>query len=256
MERWSGRVALVTGASTGIGEAFCRALVKHGMTVVGCARRVELIEKTAKELEGETGRLIPMKCDLTVKSEIESMFRAIKDQVGGVDVCVNNAAYLSTQQLLVGDTDTFQKMLDTNIMGLSIVTQMAVQSMKERKVDDGHIIHISSITGHRYCREIAAMHFYSTTKHAVKCLTEGLRACLRAEESMIRVSTISPAVVDTVMARKWVEAEFGKEKMEQLFRRRQCLLPEEVADNLIYILSAPPSVNIRDICMSGVLDPL
>ncbi|XP_013388591.1 dehydrogenase/reductase SDR family member 11-like [Lingula anatina] len=112
MDRWTGRVALVTGASKGIGAAIVRALVKNGMVVVGCARHVEGMQKTAAVLENEKGRLIPMKCDLTKTEEIESMFQEIKEQLGGVDVCVNNAGVNLCQDCKTGPLSDTKTMYD------------------------------------------------------------------------------------------------------------------------------------------------
>ncbi|XP_017290764.2 dehydrogenase/reductase SDR family member 11-like [Kryptolebias marmoratus] len=102
MERWRGRVALVTGASVGIGAAIAKELVRFGMKVVGCARSVEKIQDLATECRaaGYSGELVPFRCDLTSVEEIEAMFAAIKAQHRGVDVCVNNAGLAHPEPLL------------------------------------------------------------------------------------------------------------------------------------------------------------
>ncbi|XP_048338733.1 dehydrogenase/reductase SDR family member 11-like [Sphaerodactylus townsendi] len=114
MERWQGRVALVTGASVGIGAAVARALVQQGMKVVGCARSVDKIEKLAAECQsaGFPGTLIPYKCDLSVEEEILSMFSAIKTLHQGVDICINNAGLALPEPLLSGKTEGWRTMLD------------------------------------------------------------------------------------------------------------------------------------------------
>ncbi|XP_064022395.1 dehydrogenase/reductase SDR family member 11 isoform X2 [Pogoniulus pusillus] len=147
MERWTGRVALVTGASVGIGAAVARALVQHGMKVVGCARSVDKIEKLAAECQsaGYPGTLIPYKCDLSNEEEILSMFSAIKTLHQGVDVCINNAGLARPEPLLSGKTEGWRTMIDVNVMAVSICTREAYQSMKERNIDDGHIININSV---------------------------------------------------------------------------------------------------------------
>uniref|UniRef100_A0A8B9GVL7 Dehydrogenase/reductase (SDR family) member 11a n=1 Tax=Astyanax mexicanus TaxID=7994 RepID=A0A8B9GVL7_ASTMX len=116
MERWKGRVALVTGASVGIGAAVARALVQQGMKVVGCARNVDKIEKLAAECQsaGYTGILIPYKCDLSNEEEILSMFSAIKTLYQGVDVCINNAGLSHNEPLLSGRTDGWRNMIDVS----------------------------------------------------------------------------------------------------------------------------------------------
>ncbi|KAI8503780.1 Dehydrogenase/reductase SDR member 11 [Branchiostoma belcheri] len=142
MDRWRGRVALVTGASVGIGNATARALVQHGMKVVGCARDVDKIRETAAELQqtGAAGRLHPVQCDLTVEAEIRAMFDDIQSQHGGVDVCINNAGLAIEAPLLSGSFEDFRTMTDVNILAPTLCTQLAVQQMRKRGVDDGHII--------------------------------------------------------------------------------------------------------------------
>ncbi|KAG0709126.1 Dehydrogenase/reductase SDR family member 11 [Chionoecetes opilio] len=105
MERWSGRVALVTGASAGIGASVARRLVAEGMRVVGAARSVERVQALADELKGQPGTLIPIKCDITKDDQVMSMFARIKRELGGVDVCVNNAGLAVFKDLLEGSPE-------------------------------------------------------------------------------------------------------------------------------------------------------
>ncbi|GBN07441.1 Dehydrogenase/reductase SDR family member 11 [Araneus ventricosus] len=114
MERWRGRVALVTGASAGIGAGLCRALVQHGLTVVGCARRVDRIKAISEEdaLKDAPGKLVAIKCDLTKESEILSMFDEIRRTLGRLDVCINNAGLGYDASLLTGSASDFRSMLD------------------------------------------------------------------------------------------------------------------------------------------------
>ncbi|GFG29135.1 hypothetical protein Cfor_12660, partial [Coptotermes formosanus] len=143
MERWAGRVAVVTGASSGIGAAIAAELTKKGLKVVGLARRVERVQELSKSLETATGNLYTVKCDVSNEPEVLAAFKWVKDNVGGVDILINNAAVLYDTSLTSGSTEELKKMLDVNVLGLSVCTKQAFQSMKERGVDDGHIIHIN-----------------------------------------------------------------------------------------------------------------
>ncbi|KAG0722049.1 Dehydrogenase/reductase SDR family member 11 [Chionoecetes opilio] len=143
MERWSGRVALVTGASAGIGASVARRLVAEGMRVVGAARSVERVQALADELKGQPGTLIPIKCDITKDDQVVSMFARIKRELGGVDVCVNNAGIAVFKDLLEGSPEEWRRMLDLNVVALCLCTREAVASMRERGVDDGHVIHLN-----------------------------------------------------------------------------------------------------------------
>ncbi|XP_061576389.1 dehydrogenase/reductase SDR family member 11-like [Cololabis saira] len=253
MDRWRGRVALVTGASVGIGAAVAAELVRCGMTVVGCARDLDKLQKLAAECKsaGHTGVLVPFKCDLSNEEEIQSMFSAIKAEHKGVDVCINNAGLAHPDPLLSGNTSSWKNMLDVNVIALSICTREAYQSMKERNVDDGHIININSICGHRVIPS-SDIHFYTATKHAVTALTEGLRQELREAKTHIRATCVSPGIVETEFAPRLYSN--SAEKAHFLYSQYKVLEAKDVADAVTYILSAPPHVQIGDIVMQSVED--
>ncbi|XP_045929532.1 dehydrogenase/reductase SDR family member 11-like isoform X1 [Micropterus dolomieu] len=251
MDRWKGRVALVTGASVGIGAAIAKELVRSGMKVMGCARNVEKIQKLAAECQsaGYSGVLVPFKCDLSNEEEILSMFSAIKAQHRGVDVCINNAGLAHPESLLNGKTSGWKNMLDVNVLALSICTREAYQSMKERNVDDGHIININSMSGHRVVHK-ADIHFYSASKYAVTALTEGLRQELREANSHIRATSISPGVVETEFAPRLYRDD--ADKASASYTQFKPLDAIDVANSVTYVLSAPPHVQIGDIQMRPV----
>ncbi|XP_074535635.1 dehydrogenase/reductase SDR family member 11-like [Halichoeres trimaculatus] len=252
MDRWRGRVALVTGASVGIGAAIAKELVRHGMKVVGCARDVEKIQKLAAECQsdGYSGVLVPYKCDLSKEEEILSMFSDIKAQHKGVDVCINNAGLANPEPLLNGKTSCWRNMLEVNVLGLCICTREAYQSMKERNVDDGHIIHINSMSGHRVFQN-PDTHFYSSTKFAVTALTEGLRQELCEANSHIRTTCISPGVVATEFAQRLYRDNPEKAAASPLYKIKP-LDAIDIANSVTYVLSAPPHVQIGDIQMRPV----
>lgn len=251
MERWKGRVALVTGASVGIGAAIARALVQQGMRVVGCARNVDKIEKLSAECQsaGYSGTLIPYKCDLSNEEEILSMFSAIKTLHKGVDVCINNAGLAHNEPLLSGRTEGWRNMIDVNVIALSICTREAYKSMKERNVDDGHIININSMGGHRVVPS-ADKHFYCATKYAVTALTEGIRQELREANSHIRATCISPGIVETEFAFRHHNSD--PEKAAAVYASIKCLKAEDIASTVTYVLSAPAHVQIGDVQMRPV----
>ncbi|XP_069683492.1 dehydrogenase/reductase SDR family member 11-like isoform X2 [Periplaneta americana] len=185
MERWSGRVAVVTGASAGIGAAIAQELVKKGLKVVGLARRVERVQELETDLKSEPGQLFPLKCDVTKEHEVKEAFKWIDSSLGGVDILVNNAGVASDNSLSEGPVEHWRSILDLNVLALSICTKEALQSMKGRGLDDGHIVHINSIAGHGFPTRLF---MYAASKHAVTALTEGLRRELVNQKSRIRVS--------------------------------------------------------------------
>uniref|UniRef100_A0A4W3JJW7 Dehydrogenase/reductase SDR family member 11 n=1 Tax=Callorhinchus milii TaxID=7868 RepID=A0A4W3JJW7_CALMI len=205
-------------------------------------------QKTAAECEsaGYPGTLIPYKCDLTNEEEILSMFSAIKTLHQGVDVCINNAGLAHPEPLLSGRTEGWRNMIAVNVMALAICTREAYQSMRERNVDDGHIININSMSGHRVPNS-PTISFYSATKHAVTGLTEGLRQELRQENTHIRATAISPGLVETQFAFRLHNND--PEKAAAIYESLKCLKAEDLAHAVVYILSAPPHVQIGDILM-------
>ncbi|CAL4124248.1 unnamed protein product [Meganyctiphanes norvegica] len=248
MNRWNGRVALVTGASSGIGAAICRQLVEHGMTVIGAARSHSKVQELADELKGQKGSLHAIRCDISKDNDVRALFATIKQKHGGVDVCINNAGIDSYSPLMDGDVNKWRAMFDVNVIGLSHCTREALVSMKERKVDDGQIIHISSIAGHVVISPQMVSAMYTASKYAVNALTEGLRQELRQAKSSIRVSSISPGVVGTgfFSAQQNVSEEKAKEMMGAMLEFK-VLEASDIADSAIYILAAPPHVEIDNV---------
>ncbi|CAG7706074.1 unnamed protein product [Allacma fusca] len=241
MSRWANRVALVTGASVGIGAGICASLVEHGMTVVGCARNKDAIQKISDDLrdKGLTGKLIPYKCDVSDETEVNNLFAYIEANHGGVDVCVNNAGFSTHQTLLEINATEMRAMLDVNVVGLVLCAQKSVNSMLTRGVHDGHIININSMAGHRIS---GFLNFYTATKFAVTALNEGLRKEVVAK-SRIRVTAISPGAVDTHFAHRIV----GEEMAKQMYKTIDTLSVQDIVDALIFALSAPENSQVHDI---------
>ncbi|XP_041359718.1 dehydrogenase/reductase SDR family member 11-like isoform X2 [Gigantopelta aegis] len=241
MERWVGRVVLVTGASMGVGDATARLLASLGMKVVGCARSIDKLKKLADDIKASgRGEMLPVKCDLTKEKDILGMFAEISRQWGGVDVCVNCAGLALEAPIIDGDKDKWRNMWEVNVMALCLCTQESVKSMRQRGVDDGHIININSLSGHR----VGKSHFYSATKYAVTALTEGVRWELRGINSHIRVTSISPGLIKTHFA----ETMYGSASAAQeLYTARQALQAEDIAKMIEFALAAPEHVQIHEL---------
>ncbi len=250
MQRWSGRVALVTGAYSGIGGGVSSALVKHGMNVIGCGRNLEKLQEFAASLKGP-GTFVPVKCDVTKESDVIEMFKFAKEKFNGIDVVVNNAGLNHDTSLLGGKVDDWKSILDTNVLGLSICTREAVKSMKEKGIDDGHVINIGSMSGHKVAKNYDAAHFYSASKYAVRALTEGTRNEARSAGKNFRVTEISPGLVETDFQYRMRGAEMAKKKYGAL----RCLQPDDIAESVVYALSVPPHVQITEL-MIETTDPL
>lgn len=246
MDRWVGRVAIVTGASAGIGAAIATSLVKAGMMVVGCARREERLVELSNSLKEEKGKLFPRKCDMRSESEIRAMFTWVEDhpQLGRVDVCVNNAGLSTAETLTDGSMESWRNMLDVNVLALCLCTQLSIHSMTKHGVDDGQIVMISSFSGHRVPPN-PSTRFYAATKFAVTGLLEGWRQEMRDLGSNIRVAGVSPGLVET----EFQSAMYPEDpaRATAITSSLPCLQAQDMADTVTYILSAPKHMQIHDI---------
>jgi NAD(P)-dependent dehydrogenase (short-subunit alcohol dehydrogenase family) len=154
MERWRGRVALVTGASSGIGRAVAHRLAEDGLRVAICARRSERLEELASQLSRHS-ELLAERVDLRCEGEILGLFERVRGLWGGVDVPINNAGLGRDAPLVDGDPERWREMLDLNLMALCLCTREALRDMRARG-DDGYVIHVSSLAAHRVPRGAAS----------------------------------------------------------------------------------------------------
>uniref|UniRef100_A0A182J4V4 Dehydrogenase n=1 Tax=Anopheles atroparvus TaxID=41427 RepID=A0A182J4V4_ANOAO len=241
MDRWVGKVAVVTGSSSGIGAAIAKDLTKAGMITVGLARRVERIEELKKELPAEAAaRLHAMKCDVSSETEIDATFKHIEQKFGGIDVLVNNAGIVRSNNLLdQGTSADLRAVLDTNVTGLVLCSQWAYRSMVARSVD-GHIVHINSIAGHGV-PNFPKLSIYPASKHAVTAITETMRQELRAAGTKIKVTSVSPGAVQTeILGPLDITPEMP------------LLESEDVSQAVLYAIGTPPRVQVHEIIIKPV----
>ncbi|XP_075238669.1 farnesol dehydrogenase-like [Lycorma delicatula] len=202
MEIWQGKVALVSGASSGIGAAIAESLVKIGMHVVGLARRLDRLEEVRDNLVNQKGKFYPVKTNLIKEENIISAFEWIEKKLGGIHILVNSAA-IPTKISLIEDaeTDDWRLMYNVNVIALQICTREALKSMRKHNIDDGYIINISSLAAHMTTPAPGIVTYFASKK-AVNTIGEGLRAELEQTNSKIRVTTISPGLVKTEIIEK------------------------------------------------------
>ena len=184
MDRWVGKVAVITGAGSGIGSAVAVDLAKAGVIAIGLDRCPERVKKLISKVPPtETGTLHALECDISKEEDVRKTFALIETQFGGIDIMINNAGILRPTTLLSKDnSEPIRKTIDTNLLGMVWCTREAFQSMKKREVD-GHIILINSITGHNVppAGPMPSLNIYPCTKFAVTALTEVLRQELQTE---------------------------------------------------------------------------
>ncbi|XP_061393705.1 farnesol dehydrogenase-like [Musca vetustissima] len=246
MERWQNKVAVITGASSGIGVAIAKDFVMAGLQVIGLARRKELMEKLHNDLpEDKRSQFTPMYCDISSRESINEVFANILSQFGAIDVLVNNAGCMKLGQLSSMKMDDVEKVLHTNVLGLVACTQFAFKSMKERNFN-GHIINVNSIAGHSVLlgipNQTPAFNIYSPTKYAITAINEIYRTEFRDLKTQIKISSISPGFVDTEIIYDDLRKVLG-----------ECLLkPEDVSNAVMFTLSTPPHVQVHDMIIKPV----
>lgn len=247
MNKFIGKVALVTGASSGIGAKIAEDLAYAGMKVVGLARRLEKVEELAvkvakSSMNLKAGKLYPYKIDVTNEDEILKAFQWTKNNLGPIHVLINNAGIHRYDSLSDGETAAWKATFDTNIMSLCICTREAVRDMKANGVD-GHIVHINSVTGHRIPAAMTGV--YAASKFAVTALAETLRLELVAAGSNVKVTSISPGVVESEMTNKIIDN----------FKLKY-LNTEDISNSVLHVLGTPPHVQIHELTILPVGEKL
>lgn len=234
-------IAIVTGASSGIGLAIARRLAADGYDLAICARRAERLNEAADALRRQDVDVLAQTVDLRDEAQILSFFAAVKERWGRLDALINNAGLGHKESLMAGKTEAWREMFDVNVLALCICTREAVSLMQADGdgADTGHILHISSLSGHRVPTITGV---YSATKFAVRSLTETLRRELRAANSNIRVTSVSPGIVETEFAEK-----YNQGKVQNTYTQFQVLQPVDIANAVAYALSQPAYIEINDI---------
>ncbi|KAI8126682.1 Farnesol dehydrogenase [Lucilia cuprina] len=239
-------VAVVTGASSGIGSAIVKDLLKAGVQVVGLARRMERVEELKESLPAEQKSLLTaIKCDVSNQQSVNEAFDEIIAKFGGVDILVNNAGCAKMGQLVSMDVQDIQNVLQTNVMGIVYCTQRAFKSMKERNVD-GHVVLINSVAGHNVfpgaMGNVPTTNIYSPSKFAVTAITEIYRQEFKGLGTKVKVTSVSPGLVDT---------EIVSDPFKQAMK--DCILnAHDISNAVLYTLSTPPHVQIHEITIKPI----
>ena len=239
----AGRTALVTGASSGIGAETARALAAAGAAVVVAARRRDRLEALAAELAKRGAAVLAVATDMRQEPDIVGCFAAARERFGGVDVLVNNAGLGRGAPISSASSEPWREMLEVNVLGLAIATREAIRDM-ERRGTAGHVVNVASMAAHRVPGPESGM--YAATKFAVRALTEGVRQELRAKQSAIRVSLVSPGYVATEFADVFAGRPGA---LEALQARLNVTMLEgtDVARAILWVVTQPPHVEVHDV---------
>lgn len=246
LARWQGKVALVTGASAGIGLATAQALAGAGLHVALNARRAERLEALRAELEAQGAQVLVAPGDLADVDGPPAVFAQVRERWGGVDVLINNAGLGYRVPVSESAWEPLQQLLDVNVRAATRCIQEALRDMEGKL--DAAILSVSSLAGHRVPPGVNST-FYSATKHALKALTDGLRQELVAKGSPIKVGMVSPGMVESEFQEVAApDGRFAGYKFPPLAAK-------DVSDALLYMLGVPRHVQIHDIVMRSVHQP-
>jgi NADP-dependent 3-hydroxy acid dehydrogenase YdfG len=236
-DKLNGKVAVVTGASSGIGEATVRSLAAEGAAVVAGARRKERLDGLVEEVTRNGGKAIAVECDVTHEQQAHALVDRAIEEFGQIDILVNNAGVMLLSKVEKGLSDEWRKMFDVNVLGLLYATDAAIEAMKRQ--GSGHIVNVSSVAG-RKTRPTGGV--YSGTKFAVNAISEALRQELL--ESGIRITMVEPGAVATELTNHITDEEV-REGLKQ--RNIEPLQSEDIANAITYAVGQPQRVSVNEI---------
>ena len=233
------RIALITGASSGIGEACARKFAEGGYDLILTARRAEKLAELKAELEAEGTKVKTLTFDVRDAEAAEKAVDSLEPEWRKINVLINNAGLaLGLDKEYEGDPDDWNTMIDTNIKGLLTMTRLIVPGMVER--NEGHVIKIGSVAGDA---AYAKGNVYCATKAAVKTITDGLRIDLA--ETAVRVTNLKPGLVETNFSN--VRFHGDNQRADNVYKGITPLTGADIADVAFYAASAPKHVQIAEV---------
>lgn len=233
------KIALITGATSGIGEACAHIFAQNGYNLVLVARRADRLEKTAHHLETKYGITVKqVLADVREKENLSAALETLPQEWKKIDVLINNAGLSKgLEPINEGNTDDWDAMIDTNVKGLLYVTKIVSNWMIPSK--SGHIVNIGSIAG----KEVYPNgNVYCASKHAVDALTKAMRIDLLQHE--IKVTSINPGAVETEFS--IVRFKGDEERAKKVYEGFEPLIADDIADAIWYVVSRPKHININD----------
>ncbi|MDT7545967.1 MAG: hypothetical protein QOE99_2077 [Actinomycetota bacterium] len=239
MGQLDGRIALVTGASSGIGEATALALAAEGAAVAIAARRTDRLAELQARLEKEDARVISLELDVTDETACRRAVQRTQDELGGLDILINNAGVMLLGPIRDADTEDWRRMINTNVLGLMYMTHAALPRM----VDEGRgdIVNVSSVAG-RVARLGSGA--YNASKWAVNAFSESLRQEVTTKG--VRIALIEPGAVATELT-DHITHEQTKAAIKGSIAQMRPLQSEDIARAIVYTVSSPPHVAVNEI---------
>ncbi|SHD44183.1 Short-chain alcohol dehydrogenase [Staphylococcus argenteus] len=225
------KVAVVTGAGSGIGEAIATLLHEEGAKVVLAGRNKEKLQNVANQLSQDNVKVVPT--DVTKKEEVDELIKIAEETFGRLDIVINSAGQMLSSKITDYQVDEWDSMIDVNIKGTLYMAKAALPTMLEQS--SGHLINIASISGFEVTK-ISTI--YSATKAAVHTITQGLEKELA--KTGVKVTSISPGMVDTAITAAYNPSD------------RKKLDPQDIAEAVLYALTQPSHVNVNEITVRPV----
>lgn len=225
------KVAVVTGAGSGIGEAIATLLHEEGVKVILAGRNKDKLQNVANQLAQDSVKVVPT--DVTKKEEVDELIKMAQQTFGGLDIVINSAGQMLSSKITDYQVDEWDSMIDVNIKGTLYTAQAALPTMLEQS--SGHLINIASISGFEVAKSST---IYSATKAAVHTITQGLEKELA--KTGVKVTSISPGMVDTAITAAYNPTD------------RKKLEPQDIAEAVLYALTQPKHVNVNEITVRPV----
>ncbi|HGX1360837.1 TPA: SDR family oxidoreductase [Staphylococcus aureus] len=225
------KIAVVTGAGSGIGEAIATLLHEEGAKVVLAGRNKDKLQNVANQLAQDSVKVVPT--DVTNKEEVDELMKIAQQTFGGLNIVINSAGQMLSSKITDYQVDEWDSMIDVNIKGTLYTAQAALPTMLEQS--SGHLINIASISGFEVTKSST---IYSATKAAVHTITQGLEKELA--KTGVKVTSISPGMVDTAITAAYNPSD------------RKKLDPQDIAEAVLYALTQPKHVNVNEITVRPV----
>ena len=239
MSNIANKVVIITGASSGLGEATARHLATQGAKLILGARRLERLQKLADDIKQNGGEAVAVACDVARREDVEQLAQTALQSFGRIDELVNNAGIMPMAPLTALKVDEWDQMIDVNIKGVLYGIAAVLPTMKAQK--SGHVINLSSVAGLKVSGGVGTV--YSATKFAVKAIGEGLR--MEAAGDNIRVTTLYPGAVESEL--KFGSSDETSSAAMQAFYEANEIPADSVARAVAYAIEQPADVAVNEI---------
>ncbi|QQK81443.1 SDR family oxidoreductase [Salicibibacter cibi] len=236
MNKLQGKIAVVTGASTGIGATIAKELAMEGAHIVLVARRLDKLNKVKSEiteLTNNKGNVMAVQTDISDKNDVYQLAKKVQAELGNVDIFVNNAGQMLAGTVRSGKVEEWEAMVDVNIKGVLYGIDAVLPSMLSRST--GHLINVASVSGLEVTKTSTV---YSATKHAVRAISMGLEKELA--RTGVRMTNISPGMVDTDLS------------SNNTWNDRKMLETKDIAKAVVYAVTQPDYVNVNEVTVRPV----